>query len=82
MAERLDERGEPLSATHDSERTTFSASEARQAGMGARIFLVLAASLALAFVVWGIVEWSQDREDRQPAAGGSVQPTVTEPRPN
>lgn len=47
MAEKLGERGNSQSATHDTKRATFSATETRQAGMGARVFMVLAASLAL-----------------------------------
>lgn len=68
MAEHLDERGEPQSATHDAERTKFSAKEVRQAGMGARIFLVLAASLTLALLVWAAVEWGQGRDSGQQGA--------------
>ncbi|MFK0276307.1 hypothetical protein ACIQUG_21725 [Ensifer sp. NPDC090286] len=57
MAERLDERGEAATATHGADRSQFSARETRQAGMGARVLLVLAASLLLALLVWGSVEW-------------------------
>ncbi|HEV7309361.1 hypothetical protein [Ensifer sp.] len=67
MAEKLDERGDPQSATHDARRTTFSARETRQAGMGTRVFMVLAASLALVLLGWGAIELT-DRTHEQPVA--------------
>jgi hypothetical protein len=76
MAEQLDERGEPKTATHGADRTTFSARETRQAGMGARVFLVLAASLFLALLVWGFVEWGQ--RGGQTGAEGPSQPASSQ----
>lgn len=88
MAEQLDERGEPKTATHGADRTTFSARETRQAGMGARVFLVLAASLFLALLVWGFIEWGQPGgeqtgavEPSQPASSHQQQPDA-EQRPS
>jgi len=75
MAEQLDERGKPESTTHGADRTKFSAREARQAGMGTRVFLVLAASLFLALLVWGFVEWGQPSADQT----GSVEPSQQAP---
>ncbi|MBZ7927652.1 hypothetical protein LAC81_37580 (plasmid) [Ensifer adhaerens] len=73
MAKHLDERGDPQTATHNADRTDFSARETRQAGMGARVFLVLAASLVLALVIWGALEWAQ-REQAGPTANHETQP--------
>lgn len=82
MAEQLDGRGEPKTATHGADRTTFSARETRQAGMGARVFLVLAASLFLALLVWGFVEWGHRGEQTgQPASSQQQQPDA-EVRPS
>ncbi|MBK5568162.1 hypothetical protein [Ensifer sp. SSB1] len=81
MTEHLDERGEPESATHGAERTKFSAREVRQAGMGARVFLVLAASLVLALVAWGAVEWGQGGNDDQTGSVERTQPTSAEQQP-
>lgn len=80
MAEQLDERGEPKTATHGADRTTFSARETRQAGMGARVFLVLAASLFLALLVWGFVEWGHrgGEQTGQPASSQQQQPDAEE----
>lgn len=77
MAEHLDERGEPESATHNAIRSEFSAREARQAGMGKRIFLVLTASLALALLVWAALEWSQS-EGNQTGSIENTQPVPLE----
>lgn len=74
MAEKLDERGDPQSATHDAKRATFSATETRQAGMGARVFMVLAASLAVVLLAWGAVELT-DRSTEQPDSANGTSPT-------
>lgn len=75
MAEQLDERGEPERTTHGANRTRFSARETRQAGMGVRVFLVLAASLFLALLAWAFVEWSQPDASQT----GSVEPSQQAP---
>ena len=65
MKEPLDERGDPVSKTHDADRTRYSATEARQGFLGKPVLMVLAVSLALVIAVWGAVEiWgtSTDRE--------------------
>lgn len=65
MKEPLDERGDPVSKTHDPDRTRYSATEARQGFLGRPVLTVLAVSLALVLAVWGAVEiWgsSTDRE--------------------
>ena len=60
MTHQQDERGDPISRTHDPARKDFSAHEARQGGPGRPILTVLGVSLVLAFLVWGAVEiWGQ-----------------------
>ena len=82
MAEQLDERGEPKTATHGADRTRFSARETRQAGMGARVFLVLAASLFLALLIWGFLEWGQVGDTDQRGSEQTSQQTPSQQQPN
>ncbi|HXV30026.1 MAG TPA: hypothetical protein VD840_06820 [Sinorhizobium sp.] len=63
MGKYLDERGDPPSATHESERKVFGPAEVRQGRFGIRVLAVLAASLVLAMVVWGAIEIWADRTD-------------------
>ncbi|WVT75661.1 hypothetical protein QM996_25785 (plasmid) [Sinorhizobium chiapasense] len=81
MVEHLDERGEPESATHGAERTQFSSREARQAGLGTRVFLVLATSLALALAAWGLVEWGQGGDSDQTGSVERTEPASSDQRP-
>ena len=60
MSHLQDERGDPLTRTHDPARKDFSARETRQGGPGRPILKVLGISLVLAFLAWGAVEiWGQ-----------------------
>jgi hypothetical protein len=63
MSHRQDERGDPLTRTHDPARKHYSAQETRQGGLGRPVLKVLAISLALAVLVWGGVEIWGDRAD-------------------
>lgn len=83
MAGQLDERGDPVSATHDANRTKFSARETRQAGMGARVLIVLAASLLLALLVWAAVEWAPSSgNDIATGTGEAQRQSDTDRRPS
>ena len=63
MTHQQDERGDPLTRTHDPARKDYAARETRQGGLGRPVLKVLAASLALAFLVWGAVEIWGDSAD-------------------
>ena len=68
MTHQQDERGDPITRTHDPARKDFSAREARQGGPGQPILKVLGISLVLAFLVWGAVEiWGQKIDPSAPA---------------
>lgn len=63
MPNQQDERGDPLNRTHGPGRESFTARETRQGGLGRPVLIVLAASLALAILVWGAVEiWGRSAE--------------------
>ena len=63
MSHQLDERGDPLTRTHDADRKQFAAKETRQGRLGRPVLKVLGISLGLAFLVWGAVEIWGDRID-------------------
>ena len=63
MSHLQDERGDPLTRTHDPVRKDFSARETRQGGPGRPVLKVLGISLVLAFLAWGIVEIWGERID-------------------
>jgi hypothetical protein len=63
MSHQQDERGDPMTRTHDPARKDFSAREARQGGPGRPILKVLGISLALVVLVWGAVEIFGERID-------------------
>jgi len=63
MTHQQDERGDPISRTHDPVRKEFDAREARQGRLGRPVLRILGISLALAFLVWGAVELWSDRAD-------------------
>jgi len=63
MTHLQDERGDPLTRTHDPARKDFSARETRQGGPGRPVLKVLGASLLLAFLAWGAVEIWGERID-------------------
>ncbi|MQW90297.1 hypothetical protein [Sinorhizobium saheli] len=63
MAKYLDERGDPASSTHEPERKTYSAEEAKQGRWGIPILGVLLGGLLLAFLAWGAVEiWGESTD--------------------
>ena len=75
MAKYLDERGDPETATHDAERESFSAVEAKQGRSGTAILAVLLGGLLLAFVVWGAVEiWGESVDSDQTTQTEQMQP--------
>jgi len=63
MTHQQDERGDPISRTHDPVRKEFDARETRQGRLGRPVLRILGISLALAFLVWGAVELWSDRAD-------------------
>ncbi|MBN9056651.1 hypothetical protein [Shinella sp. NM-101] len=63
MTHQQDERGDPITRTHDPVRKEYSAREARQGGPGWPVLKVLGISLVLVFLVWGAVEFWGDRAD-------------------
>ncbi|MCA1491317.1 hypothetical protein [Sinorhizobium alkalisoli] len=77
MSNHLDERGDPPSATHESDRKTFTTTETRQGRLGFPVFVVLATSLVLAMLVWGAIAlWADDTDaDAPTAAVEEVQPS-------
>ncbi len=56
MTHQQDERGDPITRTHDPVRKDYSARETRQGGPGRPVLKVLGISLALALIAWGAVE--------------------------
>jgi hypothetical protein len=80
MTHQQDERGDPVTRTHDPDRTQFSASEARQGRPGRPVLKVLGASLALVLLAWGVAEiWGSaidpaddvDTEQTSSTSGGT-----------
>ncbi|MBB4187865.1 hypothetical protein [Sinorhizobium terangae] len=66
MAKYLDERGDPVSKTHDADREEFSPRETRPGGLGLRVLAVLTAGLFLALLAWGAVElWGEGNDNDQ-----------------
>lgn len=63
MTHQQDERGDPLTRTHDPARKHYAAQESRQGGLGRPVLKVLGISLALALLVWGGVEIWGERSD-------------------
>lgn len=63
MTHQQDERGDPLSRTHDPARKTYTARESRQGGPGFPVLKILGISLTLAVLVWGAVELWGGRMD-------------------
>nr|WP_314088666.1 hypothetical protein [uncultured Shinella sp.] len=63
MTHQQDERGDPITRTHDPIRKDYSARETRQGGPGRPVLKVLGISLALALIAWGAVEIFGERID-------------------
>ena len=60
MTHQQDERGDPLTRTHDPDRKQYAATEARQGYLGRPVLMVLGAALVLVFLGWGAVEiWGE-----------------------
>lgn len=82
MTHQQDERGDPITHTHDPIRKDYSAREARQGGPGRPVLKVLGISLALALIAWGAVEIFGERidpsaplDDTQTSSTTNGQPT-------
>jgi hypothetical protein len=92
MMNQKDERGDPITQTHEPARKKYAATETRQGHLGKPVLKVLGVSLGLAVLVWGAVEiWgesvdptapvdasqtSSTLEDTQTPAAGTVDNTV------
>ncbi|WP_457582954.1 hypothetical protein [Ensifer canadensis] len=75
MSKYLDERGDPISATHDADRENFTAQESRQGPLGVRVLAILGAGLFLALLVWGGAEiWGENSDNDRTTAVDQVQP--------
>ncbi|MDP9629831.1 UNVERIFIED_ORG: hypothetical protein J2W85_001892 [Ensifer adhaerens] len=75
MSKYLDERGDPISATHDPDREDFTARESRQGPLGVRVLAILGAGLFLALLVWGGAEiWSENSDSERTTAVDQIQP--------
>lgn len=75
MSKILDERGDPIAATHDSDRENFSAVESRQGPLGLRVLAILGAGLFLALLAWGGAEiWGERTDNDRTTAVDQSQP--------
>ena len=69
MTHQTDERGDPLTRTHDPARKTYAATESRQGRLGRPILWVLLISLGMALLVWAALElWGMRLPPGEPAA--------------
>jgi hypothetical protein len=76
MTKYLDERGDPITATHDSDRENFTARESRQGPLGVRVLAILGAGLFLALLVWGgAAIWGESNDNDRTTAVDQVQPS-------
>lgn len=79
MAKNLDERGDPVDATHGADREEFSAEEVKQGRHGTAVLAVLLGGLVFAFLVWGAVEiWGESTDIDRTAETEQVQPPPSE----
>lgn len=79
MTHQSDERGDPLTRTHDPRRKVYPARQARQGFLGRPVLAVLVISLVLAFLVWGALELWGDRlapSEPRPSASTSSETTL------
>lgn len=77
MTHQQDERGDPLTRTHEPARKDYAARETRQGGLGRPVLKVLGISLALAFLVWGAVEiWGQRVDPSGPVDSSQTSSTT------
>lgn len=77
MTHQQDERGDPLTRTHDPARKTYAARESRQGGLGRPVLTVLGTSLVLVFLVWGAVEiWGEASDPTEPVDASQTSSTT------
>ncbi|UDF31729.1 UNVERIFIED_ORG: hypothetical protein LHK14_22010 (plasmid) [Roseateles sp. XES5] len=77
MTHQQDERGDPLTRTHDPARKTYTAQESRQGGLGRPVLTVLGTSLVLVFLVWGAVEiWGEASDPIEPVDASQTSSTT------
>lgn len=91
MTHQQDERGDPLTRTHDPDRKEYAGREARQGGLGRPVLRVLGISLVLVLLVWGAVEiWGEKTDPSAPldtsqtsstTSGTPTQDTIKEDAP-
>lgn len=76
MTHQQDERGDPLTRTHEPARKQYSATETRQGYLGRPVLKVLGISLGLAFLVWGAVEiWGEQVDPSEPVNASQTSST-------
>lgn len=76
MTKYLDERGDPITETHDADRENFTARESRQGPLGVRVLAILGAGLFLALLVWGgAAIWGESNDNDRTTAVDQVQPS-------
>ena len=77
MTHQQDERGDPLTRTHDPARKAYAARESRQGGLGRPVLMVLGTSLVLVFLVWGAVEmWGEATDPTDPVDASQTSSTT------
>lgn len=82
MPHQSDERGDPLTRTHDPARKTYAATESRQGRLGRPILKILLISLGLALLVWGAVEfWGMRLPPGEPVDEAQTSSTTQEQPP-
>ncbi len=75
MNKVVDERGDPISETHDADRHHFSANESRQGSLGVRVLAILGAGLFLTLLAWGGAEiWGGRNDTERTTAVDQVDP--------
>ncbi|OCP17209.1 hypothetical protein [Ensifer sp. LC163] len=78
MSKYLDERGDPIPATHDADRESFTAGESREGSLGVRVLAILGAGLFLALLVWGGAGiWGESNDNDRTTAVDQVQPQLS-----
>lgn len=82
MTHQQDERGDPITRTHDPVRKDYSARETRQGGPGRPVLKVLGISLALALIAWGAVEIFGERIDPSAPVDTTQTSSTTSGEPN
>lgn len=78
MTHEQDERGAPLSRSHDPARKDYSARETRQGFLGMPVLKILLVSLVLVMLVWAVLEWWGNAMAPEEGAG-DLSPPQTAP---